>query len=66
MGKLPSDRSRACIVGLGVLFGVIVCAVLGAAYTTAGGEGPATGAVEGAMCGLVLGALAGSIFARRS
>lgn len=66
MATDPDPRRRGCLVGLGVLFGVIACASLGAAYTAAHGEGAATGAVEGAACGLVLGALAGSILARRA
>ena len=65
MATEPDRRSRGCVVGLGVLFGVIVCASLGAAYTASDGQGPATGAVEGAACGVVLGALAGSVAARR-
>ena len=65
MATEPDRRSRGCLVGLGVLVGVIVCTSLGAAYTAADGQGPATGAVDGAACGVVLGALAGSILARR-
>ena len=35
MGSEPGGGSRGCLVGLGVLFGVVVCASLGAAYTAA-------------------------------
>jgi purine-cytosine permease-like protein len=66
MATDPHARRRGCLVGLGVLFGVIACASLGAAYTAAQGERAATGAVEGAACGVVLGALVGSVLARRS
>ena len=65
MATEPDRRSRGCLVGLGVLFGIIVCSSLGAAYTAAAGQGPGMGAVEGAACGVVLGALFGSVAARR-
>ena len=65
MGSEPSSGRRGCLVGLGVLIGMVVCASLGAAYAAASGEGPGMLASEGACCGVVLGALFGSVAARR-
>ena len=58
-------RSRGCILGLGVLFRCS-CASLGAAYTAADGQGPATGAVEGRHAEWSLGPDRGSVAACRS
>jgi hypothetical protein len=66
MATDPGRRNRGRLVGLGVLFGVVVCASLGAAFAAASGEGPGMMASEGACCGVVLGALFGSVAARRS
>ena len=57
-------RPTGTTLGVSVLFGITLCAGLGAVVSAAGGQGFAMGATDRASCGLVLGALAGSVLTR--